>query len=321
MLSNLLAASSEQEACHHVADHYIEYELVLIVLDIALHKIQAYRHILFNRRPYCDLSIVGVSKRTCLLETLARYLCESKLTCLFCIPCIQLLRVSCALILLDTHIKYAIYVHDMVPCTAWLSSPPSSASNASQEILSSALDPTDNPWDQIQVILWILLLSSLEFVAFTLTVVLASIVLGKAAYTKTTPASPAVSQPEVEPARKTSGGLSKFLETWQQEGMGFTIDKLLKAVLYPNFGRLLVVFVMIWDQQIIVAYIISVLVLTSQYKAIQAVMEPPSGFGSLQAQVKQVGGALAAGVACKAAIVLLSMSIQRPAGGTCLYML
>lgn len=44
-----------------MADHYIEYELILIVLDLALHKVQAYRHLLFNRRPYCDLDYAGVS--------------------------------------------------------------------------------------------------------------------------------------------------------------------------------------------------------------------------------------------------------------------
>ena len=44
-----------------MADKYIEYELVLIVLDVALHKIQAYRHLLFNRRPHCHLGWGAVS--------------------------------------------------------------------------------------------------------------------------------------------------------------------------------------------------------------------------------------------------------------------
>lgn len=36
--------------CKLVADKYIEYELILVVIDIILHRIQAYRHILFNRK-------------------------------------------------------------------------------------------------------------------------------------------------------------------------------------------------------------------------------------------------------------------------------
>lgn len=35
-----------------MADKYIECEFVLIAIDLALHRIQAYRHLLFNRRPF-----------------------------------------------------------------------------------------------------------------------------------------------------------------------------------------------------------------------------------------------------------------------------
>lgn len=38
--------------CHHcgrIADKYVEYELTLIVLDLILHRIGVYRHLLFNR--------------------------------------------------------------------------------------------------------------------------------------------------------------------------------------------------------------------------------------------------------------------------------
>lgn len=34
--------------CGNVADKYIEYELVLVVIDIILHRKEAYRHFLFN---------------------------------------------------------------------------------------------------------------------------------------------------------------------------------------------------------------------------------------------------------------------------------
>jgi len=35
--------------CNLVADKYVEYELLLIVLDLILHKQEAYRHVLINR--------------------------------------------------------------------------------------------------------------------------------------------------------------------------------------------------------------------------------------------------------------------------------
>ncbi|EKX53012.1 hypothetical protein GUITHDRAFT_39808, partial [Guillardia theta CCMP2712] len=36
------------EYCGCVADKYVEHELVIIFLDLVLHKPQAYRHVLFN---------------------------------------------------------------------------------------------------------------------------------------------------------------------------------------------------------------------------------------------------------------------------------
>jgi lipid intermediate transporter len=38
-----------QKSCGAVADKYIEFELIIIILDLVLHKPQAYRHLLFNR--------------------------------------------------------------------------------------------------------------------------------------------------------------------------------------------------------------------------------------------------------------------------------
>jgi hypothetical protein len=35
-------------ACNDIVDKYIECDLILIVLDALLHKVQAYRHLLFN---------------------------------------------------------------------------------------------------------------------------------------------------------------------------------------------------------------------------------------------------------------------------------
>ncbi|XP_031549346.1 protein ARV1-like [Actinia tenebrosa] len=39
------------ESCNQVMDKYLEYDPVLICLDILLHKPQAYRHVLFNIKP------------------------------------------------------------------------------------------------------------------------------------------------------------------------------------------------------------------------------------------------------------------------------
>lgn len=41
-----------QGYCRSVADKYVECEFVLIAIDLALHRIQAYRHLLFNRKPF-----------------------------------------------------------------------------------------------------------------------------------------------------------------------------------------------------------------------------------------------------------------------------
>ena len=41
-------------SCSNVIDKYIEFELILIAIDIILHKIQAFRHILFNRRQFAE---------------------------------------------------------------------------------------------------------------------------------------------------------------------------------------------------------------------------------------------------------------------------
>eukprot|EP01116_Phalansterium_solitarium_P024921 TRINITY_DN927_c0_g1_i1.p2 TRINITY_DN927_c0_g1~~TRINITY_DN927_c0_g1_i1.p2 ORF type:complete len:252 (+),score=63.46 TRINITY_DN927_c0_g1_i1:962-1717(+) len=40
--------------CKEVVDKYVEYDFVIIFLDLILHRIQVYRHILFNRTEYCD---------------------------------------------------------------------------------------------------------------------------------------------------------------------------------------------------------------------------------------------------------------------------
>ncbi|CAN0217395.1 unnamed protein product [Pylaiella littoralis] len=45
--------------CRSVADKYIECEFVLIAIDLALHRVQAYRHLLFNMKPFSTHSFHG----------------------------------------------------------------------------------------------------------------------------------------------------------------------------------------------------------------------------------------------------------------------
>lgn len=47
-------------SCNSTADKYVEYEIVLIFLDLLLHKIQVYRHLIFNRLPYSESGIPRV---------------------------------------------------------------------------------------------------------------------------------------------------------------------------------------------------------------------------------------------------------------------
>ena len=47
------------EHCRRDADKYVESELLLIFLDLMLHRVEAYRHVIFNRLPYRDSGIDG----------------------------------------------------------------------------------------------------------------------------------------------------------------------------------------------------------------------------------------------------------------------
>jgi len=45
-------------ACGKFADEYVEYDLTIVVLDMILYKAPAYRHLVFNRLPGAERSIV-----------------------------------------------------------------------------------------------------------------------------------------------------------------------------------------------------------------------------------------------------------------------
>ena len=43
-----LTTDFHQESCHNVADKYVEYDVVIIIIDLVLLQKTAYRHVLFN---------------------------------------------------------------------------------------------------------------------------------------------------------------------------------------------------------------------------------------------------------------------------------
>uniref|UniRef100_A0A6A7G8X0 Protein ARV n=1 Tax=Hirondellea gigas TaxID=1518452 RepID=A0A6A7G8X0_9CRUS len=45
------------QICHEYADKYIEYEFMLVLLDLILHRHQVYRHLLFNRIDYHESGV------------------------------------------------------------------------------------------------------------------------------------------------------------------------------------------------------------------------------------------------------------------------
>ena len=40
-----------------VADKYVEYEMILVLIDVILHRIPAFRHLLFNRYPPSSMKV------------------------------------------------------------------------------------------------------------------------------------------------------------------------------------------------------------------------------------------------------------------------
>lgn len=146
----------------------------------------------------------------------------------------QLWRMALVLTLVDTHIKYAIYVHYSSI------SPP------------NHLDLTDTPKYQVSLLLRILLLSFVEhFVFVGIIVFLTTWMLAARLHL----CHPQLRGPASTPYTRT-----------------FVTRKLVQALLFPNFGRCIVIFVMVWDPAFVVANLISLLVLLSQWQALRAVV-------------------------------------------------
>jgi len=67
------------DRCHEISDPYVEFELVIICLDIVLQRVQAFRHLLFNRwtqdkqRPALHPPFVVLSGICVLLDAYMRW--------------------------------------------------------------------------------------------------------------------------------------------------------------------------------------------------------------------------------------------------------
>jgi hypothetical protein len=56
------------KSCHHDVDPYIEREWLLVLMDCILHRSEAFRHLLYNREPFCKFaSADGMSEYRALL--------------------------------------------------------------------------------------------------------------------------------------------------------------------------------------------------------------------------------------------------------------
>jgi hypothetical protein len=207
----------------------------------------------------------------------------------------QLLRVAAVLIVLDTHSRYAVYAHAASAATTTTDGSSSSSSSSSSghappttghPIVTAAAaagaaggvlftvageDPTDTPAFQLRLILRLLALTLLEHAAF------AALVVGGAVWMlsrrrRTDAAAAAVA----DGGSKSREGLpsspplpSPPLPPYSPSHLA---QKLLQALLYPAFGRLLVPFIMVWDPAVAVAGVIGALVLSSQWQALHAVV-------------------------------------------------
>lgn len=70
-----------QSYCRSVADKYIEWEFVLIAIDLVLHRVQAYRHLLFNMRPFSTHSFHVRDTHMTLLALYCRTIADLLVAC------------------------------------------------------------------------------------------------------------------------------------------------------------------------------------------------------------------------------------------------
>jgi hypothetical protein len=71
------------QSCHHDVDPYVEREWLLVIMDFILHRPEAFRHVLYNRDPFCHFGSdeMASSSSTLVKFATATYLIR---TCLWC---------------------------------------------------------------------------------------------------------------------------------------------------------------------------------------------------------------------------------------------
>lgn len=175
---------------------------------------------------------------------------------------------AAVLVILDTHIKYAIYVVH--------------SSNAQ----TSEGDPTDTTRYQLQLLSRIFLLSVLEHVVFIGVVM--GLALWRLAVARRRSERHGLQQQQTRQQAKPPSPVPTppASSSWTLSLVG---RKLMQGLLYSEFGRLLVVFVFIWDNSISVSNLIGLLVLSSQWQALRAVMGVASVAAGEEGEEKKEG--------------------------------
>lgn len=56
---------SFQKGCGEVVDKYVEYDTMLVVIDLIIHNISAYRHLLYNMR----IQVWNLEEKGVIIET------------------------------------------------------------------------------------------------------------------------------------------------------------------------------------------------------------------------------------------------------------
>lgn len=222
------------------------------------------------------------------------------------------------LVLIDTHIKYAVYVHY-------------SSLTAPQP--PDHIDPTDTPTYQVALLLRILLLSLLEHVVFI--GVVAGLAMWRLGARRPCDISrpPNIGVSSIPSSSSSSSSSTSFKAAPSSSSTSskapksffsspsFVARKLVQGLLYPTFGRLIVVFVMIWDPAIVVANFISLLVLSSQWQALRTVVSAAVALdGTGGSENRKTGGRIVevdaavmpfvVGLACKCLLRLAAFRVD-----------
>lgn len=182
---------------------------------------------------------------------------------------------AAVLAVLDTHSRYAVYAHAAAQSAsaASTSSGASTIQGAGAVMAAAAAagaastvvggeDAADTPAFQLRLVLGLLGLTLLEHALFAALVVGGAVWLQRRRRERPQGGDDTAGTENQGPP----AALHPSSSSWH------LAQKLLQALLYPAFGRLLVPFIMIWDPTVAVAGVTGALVLSSQWQALHAVV-------------------------------------------------